>query len=152
MKNLFLSLCFILVAYSSAEAQKTKYEELKAYKTAYLTEQLDLTPKEAEKFWPIYNANHKKMMELKHEYIKKDLKAIKESGGIDVISNEDAQKYVDRILKYNTEEVYLKKEYYKNLKNILSPKKILKLNQAEYDFNRKLLHQYKKNRELKKQK
>ena len=43
---------------------------------AYLTSELELTPEEAEKFWPVYNKAHKEQMENNQEY-RKALKALK---------------------------------------------------------------------------
>lgn len=41
------------------------------------------------------------------------------------------------------EELYLlRKKFTKNLREVMSAKKIIKLKKSEEDFNRKLLHQY----------
>ena len=40
-------------------------EKLKAHKIAYITERLQLTPAEAEKFWPVYNELEAKCRLLK---------------------------------------------------------------------------------------
>lgn len=147
MKYLTITVCFLLLMSTIATAQK-RSEDLKAYKTAYLTEQLDLSPEEAEKFWPVYNSNQKEIKALKYEYHKKDLKKIKESGGIDALSDAEAKKFVENNMQYETKLIQLKKDFYKKLNHILSPKKILKLNKAEHDFGRKLLHQYRKRSKL----
>ena len=50
-------LALILCANTSF-AQKgngDKKERIKAYRVAFMTEELALTPEESEKFWPLYN-------------------------------------------------------------------------------------------------
>ena len=48
----FISVILVIFFVQLSIAQ-SKYEKMKAFKTAYLTEKLELTPKEAEKFWPV---------------------------------------------------------------------------------------------------
>jgi hypothetical protein len=45
----------MLLVALSANAQDGIRDRIKAQKVAYITEQLDLTVDEAQKFWPIYN-------------------------------------------------------------------------------------------------
>ena len=56
MKNKFIfPILFLLMAsISFAQGFRDKKEKVKALKVAYITEQLDLTTEEAQKFWPIY--------------------------------------------------------------------------------------------------
>ena len=64
MKNKIFTIILLFVSISTfAQLEKEKgytkkiSEKLKALKVAHITEQLDLTKKEAENFWPIYNAH-----------------------------------------------------------------------------------------------
>ena len=64
------------------------HKRIKALKVSFITEQLQLAPKEAEVFWPIYNAYDEKMDDLRHE--ERDLwrKLYKEKGvKADLIEN-----------------------------------------------------------------
>lgn len=53
-KILLILFLFISTAYF-CNAQKGKNEDINTVKIAYITNQLNLTPGEAQKFWPIYN-------------------------------------------------------------------------------------------------
>ncbi len=54
--KLFLPTLIILFFGLSAVAQQTPQpQRLEALKIAYITRKLDLTPEEAQRFWPIYN-------------------------------------------------------------------------------------------------
>src|SRR5262245_93130 len=61
MKKYLLILTFFLGGFSLAKAQDnqagdetTRQEKIKALYVAYVTQQLQLTPDEAQKFWPVH--------------------------------------------------------------------------------------------------
>ena len=125
-----------------------KREKLKAYKTAYITQQLDLTPSEAEKFWPVYNTYEKKVFQFKVTKINEERKKVKEKGGLGSLTEKEANQILEKIIQYEQAAIEAKKILFKDLKSIISSKKILKLNQAEHQFNRKLLSDYRKNKPM----
>ena len=143
MKKLTYTLLIFFITVNSIVAQHHgKREKLKAYKTAYLTEQLDLSSKEAEKFWPIYNTYEKKYFQLKVNKMTEMKNVVKEQGGFESLTENEANQL---LLKLTTNEqaiIDAKKDLYSDLKKILPAKKILMLNKAEHDFNRKLLSDY----------
>lgn len=56
MKKIFTLITFLLVTAVAANAQDaSEAGRLEAYKIAYITKKLNLSPAEAQKFWPIYN-------------------------------------------------------------------------------------------------
>jgi len=66
MKKLLFLLFFIIITSSTVFAQKQmKKQRVKALKTSYINNALNLTPKEAENFWPIYNIYSMKIQKLK---------------------------------------------------------------------------------------
>jgi len=144
MKKITLTIIVFLVTLNILAQQQGKREKIKAYKTAYITDHLDLTPKEAEKFWPIYNAHEKEMFQLKVEKNKETRKQIVDKGGVDELSEVEANQILDKLIKNEQAIVKAKKDLYNNLKNVISSKKILKLYKSEHDFNRKLLSEYRK--------
>ena len=144
MKKYLYSLFIVLTFCFSTNAQKRKghKEKIKLLKISYLTEQLDLTSLEAEKFWPVYNEHSKNILDFmakKSDAIKKELSVVKE---IDSINEKKAltlfnlTQYLER-KKFEERENYIKK-----LKAILPIKKILKLQIAEKEFGRKLMRKY----------
>ena len=128
-------------------AQKGGKERMKAFKTAYITDELDLSAKEAEKFWPVYNQYDKKMFKLKVERARKDRHRIKEVGGPENLSDEEATSIIFGMLNSEKEASVTREEMYKELSKVLSPAKLLALYQAEMNFNKRLLHEYRKRKE-----
>ena len=55
MKRLLLILILTL-SFNSFAQEKDRHERIKALKIAFITERLQFTEIEAQKFWPIYNA------------------------------------------------------------------------------------------------
>jgi len=144
MKKVIITIFMVFMTIINLSAQQGKREKLKAYKTAYITEHLDLTPQEAEKFWPVYNAYEKQIYKLKVLNIKDQRKQIVDKGGIEEISNEEADQIIDKLMKNEQAILKVKKDLFNNLEKVLSSKKLLKLYSSEHDFNRKLLSEYRK--------
>ncbi len=145
MKKIFLITIIIILSLTEGFAQKhNRMERIRSFKAAFLTEKLDLSPEEAEKFWPVYNAYSDKVFQLKIADIRKEQHKIREKGGIDALTEDEAQNYLNILIKNEKELTNLKLKLFKDLKKILTPKKILLLYQAEHDFNRRLLEEYRR--------
>ena len=121
----------------STFAQRPNKDKIKALKIAHITEQLDLTEKEAQAFWPIYNANEEARQKLR-EASRGD-KRIK----LDGLTEAQAKEHLEARFKMDEERFKLQKEYYTKLLNILSAKKIIKLFEADHSFRRKMIDQFK---------
>lgn len=74
MKRVLLLFTFaaFVFAQKTASAQeknnhKDRWEKYKSEKVAFITTKLDLTPQEAEKFWPVYNALEKERSDAQRE-------------------------------------------------------------------------------------
>lgn len=150
-KTLHLILFLLFITTTIFAQQKMKRENIKLLKTAYITDALDLTSTEAEKFWPVYNLYADKIQNLKFSMEAGIHRKINSLGGIDQVSEEQAKKLIDESLKIEQEISTNKIKMKVELSKILSAKKILKLQRAEKDFNRRMLQEYGKRRGMKAQ-
>ncbi len=148
MKKTLLILFVLMFSINSVQSQRMNKERIKLLKTSYLTEALDLSSDEAEKFWPIYNKYSNKIQKLKFSLEGGMIRNIKQAGGIENISESDAQKLIATTITSEQQITEYKTEMLNKLSNIISAKKLLKLHKAERDFNRKLLHEFGKRRRL----
>lgn len=146
MQKLIIIIIAVFFTMSSLTAQYDKRENLKAYKTAYITQQLELSSKEAEKFWPIYNVYQKEIFQLKVLKIRAAQKKIRDKGGIDALNDDESEQLLADLIQNEQALVKTKKELYNSLKKVISSKKILKLYRAEHEFNKKLLAEFRKKR------
>ena len=129
-------------------AQGERHKKIKALKTAYITEQLDLSSAEAEKFWPVYNDFDAKMTRLRKEERRDIFEKVR--NGMEAMSDEEANQLLDKVIVLKTSELEYNTEMVQELRKVLSPKKIIKLKKAEEDFKRRLLEKFrerKNNRE-----
>lgn len=100
MKKFILTLILFTGTFSLVKAQDTRldtkegrYEKIQSLKIAFITQKLELTADEAQKFWPVYN-----LYETDIRQVIKDNK----SGG-DAIDNEEKLLNVKK--RYRTEFV-----------------------------------------------
>jgi hypothetical protein len=140
-KKLTLSVLLLFTVLSFSQDFKEKREKIKALKVAYITEQLELTTDEAQRFWPIYNANEEKQFELRHKKMRSIINKF-ENGGLEKLSDKEATSLIDQVESIEDELHDYKKKYIKELKTVISAKKIIKLKKAEDEFNRKLMKQF----------
>lgn len=134
---LFVSFSF----YAQGEKMKEKREQIKALKVAFLTTELDLTSKEAEKFWPLYNTFDDQQFELRHQKMKSFMRRMNDET-LDKMTEKEANTFLAQMENTEEELFLLRKKFNASLKGVLPSIKIIKLRKSEEDFNRKLLHQY----------
>ncbi len=133
-------------------AQKGRHDRIKALKIAFITERLSLTSKEAEKFWPIYNAYDANTHQLRNVEMRKIKSRLKQQE-TEAITEDEAQEMLDKISNIESRLFKERKKLITDLRKVISAKKIILLKKAEDDFNRELISrlrdrkkQYKKNR------
>ena len=97
-KILFPIIFLLVTSLSFSQGFKEKREKVKALKVAYITEQLELTTDEAQKFWPIYNAFDDKQGELRHEKMRAILDRFK-PGNVEKLSEKDASNSLTQMEK-----------------------------------------------------
>jgi hypothetical protein len=138
---IILSITSTLSFTQNAKVMKQKKEQIKSLKVAFITSELDLSPDESAKFWPLYNAFDEKQNQLRRSKMKSNLDKLN-NDSFDNLSEKDASTLLSEI-ESNEEELHqLRKKFIVSLKSVIPAAKILKLKKAEEDFNRKLLQQY----------
>lgn len=69
MKRYILTffILFLVLDSSIAQTQESRFQQIEAAKVAYITKQLQLSPAEAQKFFPIYNQYRQEIRQISHE-------------------------------------------------------------------------------------
>lgn len=132
----------LLLMSLSISAQSNKRERIKALKVAFITENLDLSEKEAQQFWPVYNAFEKEVSALRYNEFKVIRNEIRDHR--DTMTDDMAKTLLERHEKAEIKMHKIKKEFSNNLSNILSPKKTILLKLVEEDFKKKMFEEFKK--------
>ncbi len=145
MKRL-LTICLLAAISLGAFAQDKEcknpekmHEKFQADKVAFLSQKMDLTVKEAEAFWPIYNeyskaadAAHKDMME-----------AVGKINKAEELSDAETSAAIDALLATQKKENELQAKYTEKFKKVLPVKKVAAFFAAEDAFRKHLFHQFK---------
>jgi len=139
MKKLLI-LTLVLFFSLTLSAQRGKnYEKVRSMKVAYLTEKLNLSVEEAEKFWPVYNEYTKQSHDLRREFAHNYLAKYKNTEIPESVSNDEVNNFIEAEIALDEKLLIMKKEYYKKLREILDANKILVLGKSEMEFNKKLI-------------
>ena len=146
MKPLFLLLLVLITMGATAQGSDAKRDKIKALKTSFLTTKLELTSTEAEKFWPVYNAFEEKQYDIRHKKMHSLIDKLKD-GSAEKMNEKEAAVFLSQLQSAEDDLYQNRKKLVTNLKNIISPIKIIKLKKAEEDFNRTLLKEYRGKKE-----
>ncbi|PID71155.1 MAG: hypothetical protein CSA39_06905 [Flavobacteriales bacterium] len=138
MKNIII-LTGVLLFTLNLPAQRGNRERIEAYKKAYITDKLNLTAAEAEKFWPVYNAFNDTIFELKKTKSKILAEKIKSKEGVNKLSDAEVDEILEQFLQIEEKNLTAKKALFAKLKNKIPTYKILKLIHAEMSFKKFLL-------------
>ncbi len=138
--GLVLLLALIIAMPSIAQngsRRKKIREQIDAQKVAFITEKLQLTPAEAQQFWPIYNEYESQRQIIVKEFMEKNLE--ERDMDVETLTDKQALEIADSQIIQAQKMLDLRKKYHAEFKKVLSPKKLLLLYQAERDFKKFIL-------------
>ena len=132
----FLSANLIFAQDESNHPQRR--QRLKAQRVAFITERIDLTPNEAEEFWPMFNQfeNEKNVIQKKYKNKKRLVN----------MTDEELEKHLLNNFTKDQELLDLKKSYFSKFKDIISIRKIAMLAVAEREFRKSIVNKLNGNR------
>lgn len=133
---IFLLFPSLISAQPGPRGQERK-ERIEAQKIAFITDKLQLTPAEAQVFWPLYNEQDAKRDEILGKLRTRN-RGFMEADPNEM-SEDEALKLADAQIVEEQMLLDLRKEYHAKYKKVLPATKILKLYQAEREFRRVLL-------------
>lgn len=157
MKSIqFLILSIAFIASTNVYSQQRNnidIDRVKSHKIAFITNELNLTAKEAQVFWPVYNAHEKLMSQYRRDEINAMKMVVKNperpylsKKNFDNISEDEAKKIYSIVTNLRNKTHQEKQNYMSKLTSILSYKKILKLQASEREFRKELFRKLKQNR------
>ncbi len=135
MKKWIFSIALSLIALAALQAQPRPErgggERVKAMRTAFITNKLNLTPEEAQQFWPLYNQFEAEQKKIRDKFVPaKDLMSM---------SDAEAEKFLNSQLDMEQELLDLRKDYLQRMKKVLPMRKVAMLPRLEREFREELL-------------
>ncbi len=115
-------------------------EKIEAYKIAFFTEKLQLTPDESKDFWPLYNQFDNEMEALKDKY---NL----DGKRIELMSDKEVEDFIGQHLAVEEQRVKLQRDYVERFKKVLPIRKVAMLQRIDREFKIALLEEIKRRRE-----
>ena len=141
MKKIILIL-ILFITFNTVQSQNRR-DKIKEFKIAFITERLNLSTEEAQKFWPIYNAHEEKV----ESYRRKDLKEVREAMRDGNLSESEAQQILDKFMDVQDKLHQANKQLVQDLQNVIPPQKIIALKAAEEGFKKVLVDKLRERRE-----
>ena len=132
-----LVLTFIITTTAIAQEDKgSKREKIKALKVAFITERLELTPDEAQTFWPVYNIYDSRVNDI-YDTERKVMRELRTD--FDSMDEAAATKMLQTIQSLEKQKLDARAQLLSGLKDKITSKKTLVLFKAENDFRRDLI-------------
>lgn len=143
-----LILCILIFSQQSTFAQnnkdgKDRWEKYRTEKIAFLTDNLELTPEEAQKFWPIYNKLDKERwgaQKLRRD-MEQELRDTDEN-----LSEQNTKELTRKFAGSMKKEGDLLVSYNEKFLEILPAKKVLRIYKAENEFRMHMIQKYRSER------
>lgn len=128
MKKLMMMTMIIVCGFVNAQPPQgepgngNKGDKIEALRIAFISQQLNLTPQEAQKFWPVYNQ------------LRGDMKTLNQNFKFDGNSQLTAEQQLD----FEQKKLDLKKKYKGQFEGVLGRDKVNQLYNIEKQFQAKL--------------
>ncbi|MEQ9403695.1 MAG: hypothetical protein RIM99_08935 [Cyclobacteriaceae bacterium] len=137
MKKIILIGIIFLALQARSQTPETM-KKIEAAKIALITERLNLSPAQAEKFWPIYREYGQQNRE-----IRKDFDLARRSFDPNTATEEENKKMLEMANVVKQRQLDLEKEYSQRILKVITNRQLNNLRKAEGDFKEMLLRRIK---------
>lgn len=142
MKKYALTLSILLISFGFSLAQRPteRYdpEKLQAARIAFITTRLDLTPDQAEKFWPVFN-----QYSDTRDALLKEMSSLNDRRD-GPITESEAKKRVEKRFEIQKKLLSTEEKFVTDISKAVSYNQILMLNGLTRDFTRQLYQRQRK--------
>ena len=121
-------------------------DKIESAKIALITQRLDLTPEQAEKFWPIYREYSNKQREINREF-----QNLRRNYNPNSASEEESKRMVETGQKIKENLLNLDREYADRMLQVINNRQLLSLRKAENDFREELMRRLRRQRQMRNQ-
>lgn len=138
-KGVLIACSLILFSSTVLKAQPEvppSRDDMEARRVGFLTTMLQLTPQEAQNFWPVYNKFQNEMEALRKDRAEELMSA---KMNFNDYTDDQVNKLIDNEFDSRQKELDLARRYNVEFKKILPVKKVAKLYRAEQQFKISLL-------------
>lgn len=112
---------------------KERLQNIQNAKIAFLTEKLELTPEQSQKFWPVYN-----QLETEREALRDKGRAFR-GENLEGMSDAEIKVALNNRFSYRQSELDLDKQYMDKFLRVISVRQLATLYRSEREFTKVLL-------------
>ena len=134
---------FLLMLSSVYSQRRPAMEKIKTLKVAFITERLDLSSKEAQSFWPIYNEHEENLQAIKRKE-RREIRA--KLLDFESLSEGEAASLLEQTMALEKEKYEMNVAFLARMSDVISAKKTFLLIKAEEDFKKRLLKEIQQRR------
>lgn len=142
MKKTVRRFIWLLVVFISLQqwvlGQPSRRERVEAERIAFITKRMELTPKQAQGFWPIHTQYEKEQRLIRQKY--------RTQMPIAKMSEVDAEQVIEKRLRMEEELLALRKNFFTRFKTVISARQILLFQKSNADFKQYLLEEIRRRR------
>ena len=139
--GIFLILNFLIILSVQAQRRGIDRERLEAARIAFITTRLDLSPEQAQNFWPIFN----EFNEQREEKLKQ-IASLNPRSNTESISKEEAQRLIKQRFELQRELIEDEEAFVLKAATVISYQQILQLNSINREFARSIYQRQRQNR------
>jgi len=136
---LLLTPGFNLLKAQEKRENDDRWDKFRAEKVSFLTDKLQLTPSEAQKFWPVYNELEQKRWEA--QKLRRDLE-IKVYEAEATLSKKDVIQLTRDYSSSLQKEAEVNVKYNEEFLKVLPPEKVLLLYKSENEFRMHMIRKF----------
>ncbi len=129
---------FLLLMAGVASAQTDGRQKIQTAKIAMITNRLNLSPEQAQQFWPVYNEYNARKQELN-----KHVRELNNTPGRQNFTDSDVLSDLKEINATKQKLADLDNEYLNRFLKVISAGQVAELYKTEQDFNKILLNRLK---------
>lgn len=138
MKKIVYTMCVLMtltlmigVGQAQDRRQKGHFERVESEKIAFITKELQLTPKEAQLFFPSYNLYRDEIIKVLHSAKSQNVTNTRHNKRMDELAKESAL-------------LNIKKKYWEKFSAIIGESRASRFFEAEREFREKLINELKR--------
>lgn len=129
----FFILLFAWPQIVSAQEERGRRAQIESAKIALITQRMQLTPQEAEKFWPVYNEYQQEKENIRRQTVRGRQSEVEE------VTEQQALDLIRQRQDLRRQELALDEKYYDQMIQVTSARQVMALSKAESEFRRILL-------------
>lgn len=142
MKKLLILLNVLALAFVAHGQNQETLNKIEAAKIALITERLELSPDQAEKFWPIYNE-----LQTRQRSIAQEFRNAKENFDPKTATEEENRQMLNLGMQLKERKLQTEQEYSQRMLQVISSRQLMNLRRAEDDFKQMLMERVRRRNE-----